>query len=210
MSLLKKFTGSSWVDIQPKKFSGGKWVECEVLQWNGTSWSKMTMQQYTATFECNWTGTYDKDNDIRGGFRSADLCQGRYTVEPWGLQRSLAGFPEMASTLAGARIDNVLLYLKNEHWYYYSGGTAVIGYHNHDLKPSKFSHSKYGAVYQKYTERGQAKWIDMPNSFGEGIRDGDYKGFSIFANSENISYYGAFHGASDGSYKPKIKVTYTK
>jgi hypothetical protein len=207
---LKRYNGSSWVDIQPKRWNGSSWVDVEVYRYDGNSWVKMTSQQFVTTWESTWTQTYRESGTKRTDYRAEKLCQGQYVSNPWGIMRSLAGFPSMTSELAGARIDKIEIYLRNEHWYYTSGGTVVIGYHNHASVPSTFSHSKYGAKTQAYSARGQALWIDMPIEFGEGIRDGEYKGFSIYANSENMNYYGIFYGANDGSSKPKIKITYTK
>lgn len=185
-------------------------MEPEIKKWDGAKWVVMNQQQYTETWEANWSQTYRYTGEKRWDERSEFLGQGQYVPSNfWGLQRSLAGFPSMASKLAGARIDDVKLYLRNDHWYYHAGGTAVIGYHNHSLEPSTFSHSKYKAKVQRYEARGQALWIDMPNEFGEGLRDGKYRGISLFANAESMHYYGFFYGANS-SYRPKIKITYTK
>jgi hypothetical protein len=213
VSDIKRFNGSSWVDINPKRFDGSNWVNVDALRFDGSKWVNMTSQQYTTTWTATWSQSYRGSGTKRTDYRSGKLCQGEYAYDPfWGLQRSLCGFNDvdMRSKLAGARIDDVDLYLKAEHWYWVSGGKAVIGYHNHSSEPTNFSHSKYGQKHADFNSRSHAQWIDMPNAFGEGIRDGRYKGFSIFASSYNHIYYGVFRGAYDGSYAPKIKITYTK
>jgi hypothetical protein len=210
VGLLKKFNGSSWVDVPFKKWSGSSWVEPEVKKWDGSKWVIINQQQYTTTWNATWSQTYRSTNEKRTDTRgNSNLMQGDSGLDPWNINRSLCGFGDIRSTLAGAKIDDVKLYLRSEHWWYYSGGTAVIGYHNHSSEPSTFSHSKYGAKSQKFDYRGHAQWIDMPNALGEGIRDGSYKGFSIYANSTSKSYYGEFNGAGS-SYRPKLKITYTK
>lgn len=210
MSFLKKWNGSSHVDINPKRWSGSSWVNAEAYKWDGSKWVNMTSQKYTTTWDATWTQTYRENGTKRTDYRSSKLCQGEYLSDPWGLMRSLCGFGDIASTLAGSVINDVQLYLKNEHWYYYAGGKAVIGYHNHSSEPTNFSHSKYGAKTESFSARGQARWIDMPNALAEGIRDGDYKGVSLYSSSNNMNYYGIFYGAGDGSSKPKLKITYTK
>ena len=211
MGNLKKYNGSSWVDVPLKKWNGSAWVEPEVKKWDGSKWVVLNQQKYTTTWNCTWTQTYRSSGTKRTDYRGEKLCQGTYGVtEPWGIMRSLAGFGDIRSTLSGSKINEVKLYLKNEHWWYSAGGTVQIGYHNHSSKPTTFSHSKSNAKSQKYTSRGQALWVAMPKAFGEGIRDGSYKGFSIYANSSNKTYYGIFYGAGDGSNKPKLKITYTK
>lgn len=210
MGLVKRWNGSSMVDINPKKWNGSAWVDVEVYKWDGSKWVNMTSQKYVNTWNSTWTQTYRDSGGKRTDYRANKLVQGYYgESEPWGLQRSLAGFGDIQTSIAGSKIEKVELYLYAEHWWYYAGGTAVIGYHNHSSEPSTFSHSVYGAKSQKFTARGQGQWITMPNTLGEGIRDGKYKGISIFANSYNKEYYGVFNGAGD-SYAPKLKITYTK
>lgn len=211
---IKKYTTSGWVDAPFKKWSGSAWVEPEVKKWDGSKWVIMNQQQYTKTWNANWSHTYRETGEKRTNSGNT-MYQGKYKyleTPIWGLMKSLCGFDDasMRTELAGSKISNIQLYLRAEHWYYYAGGTAVLGYHNHALEPSTFSHSKYGAKIQKYTSRDQAKWISMPIDFGEGIRDNRYKGFSIFANSTNDNYYGYFNGVESSSYKPKLKITYTK
>ncbi len=214
MGLITKHNGSSFADINPQKFNGSSWVDMDVFKSNGSAWENMTSQQYATTWEATWSQTYRESGTKRTDHRADKLCQGKYSGDsnPWGITRALCGFDDadMRSKLTGAKIDKVELYLKNEHWYYYAGGTVVVGYHNHASEPTNFSHSKYNAKTDSYSARGQAKWITMPKEFGEQLRDGSAKGFSIFANSTSYNYYGIFYGAYDGSSRPKIKITYTK
>ena len=210
MADLKVRKGGSWVDIKPKKRTSSGWVDADVYKRVNGKWVKMSSRKFTKTYNATWTQTYREAGTKRTDYRSEKLCQGRYVLEPWGVMRSLIGFGSVVNDLKGATINKVELYLRNEHWYYYAGGTAVLGYHNHSVRPTKFSHSKSGAVKQKYTARGQAKWITLPNAFGNGLRDKKYRGVSVFINSTNMGYYGIFYGAKDGSNKPKLKITYTK
>ena len=211
LSQIKRFNGTSWVNITPKRYNGSNWVDAQGYKFDGTKRVNITTQQYTKTWEATWSQTYRENGARRTDFRGNMLCQGKYADDIWGHMRSLCGFDDadIRATLSGAKIEKVELYLKNEHWYYYSGGTAIIGYHNHATEPDTFSHSLYNAKQQKYSSRGQAQWITMPNSLGEGIRDNKYKGFSIYAGSASIGYYGVFYGANS-SYKPKLKITYSK
>lgn len=210
MGFINKYNGSSFVDVPVKKWNGSAWVEPEVKKWDGSKWVVINQQQYTRTWDSTWTQSYGSDNQKRNNERGNKLIQGDSGLDHWGIHRSLCGFGDIKTVLAGAKINDVKLYLRSEHWWYYSGGTAVIGYHNHSSEPSTFSHSKYGAKSQSFDSRGHAQWIDMPNELAEGIRDGSLKGISIYASSESKNYYGVFNGAGDGSYKPKLKITYTK
>jgi hypothetical protein len=169
----------------------------------------MTSQLYTTTWDATWSQTYRSDNTKRTDYRGSSLMQGDSGEDPWNIQRSLCGFGDIQTALAGSKINKVELYLRCEHAWYQAGMTAYIGYHNHASEPTTFSHSVYGAKTQKFNYRGHAQWITLPNSFAEGIRDDKYEGFSIYASSSSKEYYGEFNGAGS-SYKPKLKITYTK
>ncbi|MFJ8247274.1 hypothetical protein [Peribacillus asahii] len=210
MARMKQLRQGVWSDVDVHQKRNGAIEKVQVNQRQGGSWTSLTTQKYTKTWEANWTQAYSESGAKRTDYRGSKLCQGRYASDPWGILRSLAGFPDMATELAGAKILDVKIYLHNEHWYYSAGGKAVIGYHSHGSEPTSFSHTKSEAKVESYSAREQAKWIDMPIAFGEGIRDGIYKGFSLYKNSQSLDYYGIFYGAGDGSKKPKIKITYEK
>lgn len=208
---IKTLRNGQWVDAELYTRRNGQWVRAEAYTRRNGQWANVTSQTYTDTFWASWTQTYRQTGSRRTDYRADKLVQGYYgEAEPWGLQRSLCGFGDIKSKLAGARIKKVELYLYAEHWWYYAGGTAVIGYHNHSNEPDYFGHSVYGAKYQRFTSRGQGMWIDMPIALGEGIRDGYYKGISIFADSYSRDYYGVFSGAWDGGNAPRLKITYEK
>jgi hypothetical protein len=209
VSLIKRHNGSSFVDINPKKFNGSSWVDVEVYKYDGSKWVNMTSQKYEKTWTATWTQSYRSTNEKRTDYRGSSLMQGDSGEDPWNIQRSLCGFGDIRTELAGSKINSVQLYLKSKHWWYYAGGTAVIGYHNHASEPTTFSHSKYGAKSQKFDSRDHAIWVEMPIALGEGIRDGVYKGISLYADSTSKNYYGEFHGAGT-SYPPKLKISYTK
>ena len=201
-----------WTPISPKKWNGSNWVDAQAYKWDGDKWVNVSTQQHVKTWDSTWTQSYGDENQKRTGDRALKLSHGYYpNVDGyWGIMRSLCGFGDIAKELQGAKIDKVEIYLRNEHWYYYAGGKVGIGYHNHATVPQTFSHSHYQAKVESYSARGQAKWITMPKSLGEGIRDGKYKGFSLYTDSKIMDYYGIFYGAQDGSNKPKLKITYTK
>lgn len=210
MSAIKKQTSNGMVDVPIKKMTSNGWVDADVYKFDGDEWVKITSEEYSKTWSATWSQTYRESGSKRTDYRSEKICQGKYVSEPWGIMKSLVGFPEMNEDLRGSKIKTVKIYLKNEHWYYNSGGKVVIGYHDHASKPSTFSHDKYGVETESYSSRGQGKWITMPRAFGEGLRDGNLEGFSVYARSSNLNYYGVFYGANDGSKKPKIKITFEK
>jgi hypothetical protein len=212
LAYIKRYNGSSWVNVPIKRFNGSNWVDVDVYKYDGSKWVKLTAQTYEKTWGATWSHSYrgnrnyEKRPDSRG---ASGLMQGNSGEDPWGTQRSLVGFGDIRSTIAGAKIESIKLYLKAKHFWYYSGGTAVIGYHNHSSEPNNFSHSKYGQKNQKFSSRTEALWINMPIELGNGIRDGRYKGISLYANSTSKNYYGEWYGEGS-SYEPKLKIKYTK
>lgn len=219
MALMKRWNGSSWQDYVPRRWNGSSWVNAIVRRWNGSSWQIISSQQFTKTWECTWTRSYGGNNAYKGDqWGGRKLYQGRYGspdswTYDWGRQKSMAGFnyTDIQNNLRGSRIDKVEIFLRNEHFWYYSGGAAYIGTHNNTSPPSNFAQRRYGLVYQAFQGRGQGYWITMPINFGEALRDGMEKGFTLYRDSNELSYYGYFHGENTGAaYAPKIRVTYTK
>lgn len=212
MGRIKRWSGSEWYDARVKRWSGAEWYDARVNMWNGSSWVDISAQKTTKTWNCTYTQTYREAGTRRTDYRSDKICQGRYVYEPWGIMRSLIGFDNgsIRNELQGAKIERVELFIHNEHWYYYAGGTLYVGYHNHANEPDIFSHSAYGVKSQKFYGRGGSQWVTLPNALAEGIRDGYYKGVSIFADSGAGEYYGIFSGMWDGDLAPKLRITYSK
>ena len=216
---IKKYNGSTWSDTKVLKHNGNGYENAVVRKHNGSSWDTISSQLYSDTWICTWTssqggnGRYGVTSEAGRGYR---MYQGRYgdpyaSWYDWGVQRSMAGFDylSMQSKLSGAEIEKVEIYLHNEHWWYYAGGKAVIGAHNETHDDKSFSHTEYGIKTVGFEGRGQAKWIEMPRDFGNKLRDGKAKGFTLYAESGSPSYYGYFSGYGS-AYAPKIRVTYRK
>lgn len=218
MGMIKRWNGGSWQDYRPKRWNGSSWVDAVVRRWNGSSWQTISSQQFTKTWEATWTRSFGGDNQYKGSQWGGErLYQGRYGAPDsnqydWGIQKSMCGFnyTDIQNNLRGARIDKVEIYLRNQHFWYYAGGAAYIGTHNATGAPWTFNQNRYGLVYQNFQGRGQGRWITMPINFGEALRDGREKGFTLYRNSHELSYYGYWYGADSGGNKPKIRVTYTK
>ncbi|MEV5451330.1 hypothetical protein [Streptomyces sp. NPDC052535] len=160
------------------------------------------VRQYTKTYTASWSGSYAN----RSGYNSyygAKCMQGYYSSNN-GVQASLIGFPAALGTdLAGATIQKAEIYLYAEHWYYASGGSAVIKAHSHTSRPAKFSSDSEAKTVS--WRRNEGKWVDITSVF-DSTR---WRGVALDPNSTNKTYYGAFRGAGQ-TYPPKLRVTYTK
>ena len=157
-------------------------------------------KEYVKTWTASWSASYaDRDGYI--SYYGSQMRQGYYS-STWDVQASLCGFP-IGSTLTGATIKKVEIYLYASHWYYNGGGTAVIRTHEHTSRPSSFS-SESGSKKVAF-KVGQGKWVNITSLF-----ENNDKGIALDpGNTTNREYYGRFHGAKEAN-KPKLRVTYTK
>lgn len=92
----------------------------------------------TTTYDASWSSSY-AGSGARNTWHTS-LNQG-YHSSQWGNQRALIGFPtsQIQADQAGRTITRVRVYLYYEHWYFNSGGTAIVGHHGHSAVPSTFS-----------------------------------------------------------------------
>ncbi len=172
--------------------------------------------QYTKTYSANGSASYQGDDDERAGI--AECYQGQYSSTN-GNQYSVILFPysTIASDLSGATINKVEVYLNNNHWYYNSGGTAIIGYHNSATTPSSFTYpSSTDNITRSSFTYGQAKWVTVDNSIGTAFKNGTAKGILLGKGqtaggtlSTDKLYYGYFAGNGQ-SGEPQLRITYTK
>lgn len=162
----------------------------------GTSSAKT----YTKTWTCAWSGSYS-NRAVYNSYYGKKLMQGYYS-STWNVQSSLAGF-NLGSTLTGATISKVEVYLYAAHWYYAGGGTAVIRTHEHTSRPSTFSTES--PAKRVSFNRGQGKWVDITSIF-----EANDKGITLDPGATtNREYYGRFHGVGETN-PPKLRITYTK
>lgn len=221
MAKIRRWDGKKWVDGNRfvKRWDGKKWVNAVVKMWDGKKWAIISEERRQTTWEATWTRSYGGASTQKpawlGGLSL--MHQGRYGAPDslqydWGIQKSMAGFnwQSIQAELKDSRIEKVELYLHNQHFWYYAGGRAHIGYHNASSPPSRFSKTAYGVRDIYYPGRGNAKWIEMPKDFGEQLKKGKAKGFTLFRNSTELSYYGYWYGAGSGWRTPKIRITYYK
>lgn len=164
---------------------------------------------YTRTYSATWYQTYTES----GGQRTDTTAnQGRLDSQ-YGNQRSLIGFDyaTIRSDLAGSTISKITLTAYAEHWWYNSGGTAVIGTHNYTSKPSSWSDSRVNQDRQTSANwpRSAKRTVTLSNTIGNEFRDGGTTGIAFGpGNSTDVIYYGKFSGS--GSNRPSITITYTK
>lgn len=114
------------------------------------------------------------------------------------------------AVLAGARIDKMELFLYANHWYYASGGDAVIGTHGTRYRASWANNPRISPALKVETAwpRGAGRWCDI-SLWGDGFKSGYDRGIVLGpSGGTNLRYYGRFDGQA--GQKPIIRVWYTK
>ncbi|MEU9774566.1 hypothetical protein [Streptomyces sp. NPDC047968] len=157
---------------------------------------------YTKTYSASWSGSYAN----RGSYNSyyGNKCLQGYYSSTNGMQAALIGFPSaLGSDLSGASIQKVELYLYFDHWYYNSGGKAVIKAHKHTSRPSSFSSDSEAKTVAWGKNVG--KWIDISSVFDSTT----WRGVALDPNNTSKDYYGRAQGVGQ-TYPPKLRVTYVK
>ncbi|WP_208874926.1 hypothetical protein [Streptomyces sp. PBH53] len=160
------------------------------------------VKQYTKTYAASWSGSYAN----RGSYNSyyGNSCYQGYYSSTNGMQAALIGFPASLSTdLAGATINKVQIYLYFDHWYYNSGGKAVIKAHKHASRPSTFSCDTEAMTVSWGKNVGQ--WVDITAVFDST----SWRGIALDPNNSDKTYYGRARGYGQ-TYAPQLRVTYTK
>lgn len=169
------------------------------------------VQTYTKTYTATWSGTYAENNTYTS-FYGNDVNQGRYD-STWGNQRGLIGFPAstIQSDLAGATINSIKVTLNAKHWYYNTGGTALIGAHDYTSRPSTWSDARVDQAQVTVTNwpKPGKKTVSLPISIGNEFRDGTTAGISLGpGTTTDFIYYGRFDGVGSSNV-PTLTITYT-
>lgn len=152
--------------------------------------AKPEVKRYTSTWS---NGGYGGDT------KNGTVYQGTYG----GYGNRYGGwlFPSaMRSALTGSTIEKIEVYLENAHWYYGSGGTAVIHPNNGSYKGILGSGTT-SANWPRYAGR----WVRLPSSWHASIVNGTYRGVSLYTTNRGLTYYGQFKGSPT-----KFRATYRK
>ena len=157
---------------------------------------------YTKTYAASWSGSY-ANRSAYNSYYGNKCLQGYYSSTN-GMQASLIGFPSsLATDLSGATIQKAEVYLYFDHWYYNSGGKAVIKAHKHTSRPSTFSSDSEAQTISWGKNVG--KWVDITAVFDST----SWRGIALDPNNSDKTYYGRAQGVGQ-TYPPQLRVTYTK
>lgn len=162
---------------------------------------------YTKSYTADWVRSYNGSGNYMSDQDTAN--QGYYSSER-GNQRSMIGFPGTVKTdLTGATVNKIEIYLYFQHWYSNAGGTAVIGCHGAENPVSTSSGTASIFTSAKWPKPG-GRWVTLPSSTYDEWKSGAWCGILLGpGDSTSGTYYGKANGIT-GSYKPTLRVTYTK
>ncbi|WVX87871.1 minor tail protein [Arthrobacter phage Berrie] len=155
-----------------------------------------TTKEWTATGTKSYTGS-GASYDYNTGYMYSGLSPAGY-----GDLRSVAVFPSLTSTLSGATINDIWIYVYYDFWYYGSGGNAAISLHGHSSLPASNPSLSYSMTSTGWP-RAAGRWVRLPDSTYAGFKSGSWKGFALGGHGGGYTEYGYAHDA-------RIKIRYTK
>jgi hypothetical protein len=163
---------------------------------------------YTREYPVTWARSWN-NGGAAVRFSNGELVQGYYNDGVNGDQMSAFGFDDatIRAALSGGTITAVDLYLYAHHWYWNSGGYVRIRTHNStatDVYPAVST-----TIDSEPMGKPEGKWIRLPNSVGDGFRNGTVRGFALDARdvARDLINFGRFDGLGWGS-PPRLRITY--
>lgn len=164
------------------------------------------------TWTAQWSQAYRQSGGFTGGTQTY-LYYGNSGESSFnGTQHSLIGFDyaDIQSTLSGATINKVEIFLDSLHTWAGSGATCFFGLHSNATKPSTYGGVVKDLISSAKLLRGQQEYHGISTEFGQSLRDGASKGVILQAPNSSNSYYGYVAGVGSGLPVPVLRVTYTK
>lgn len=221
---IKKYGGSSFSEINVRKrFDGNKWNDLTIgKRFDGSTWINLwdtetapvtpTERTYTKTYNLSsaqiYWGSGNQDNQSSSVI---DLIVGSHGGTSSTNRRTLLFFPisSIKSDLSGASISKVELYLHRRNT---SHGNASSNLYvkscTYSSAPSKWNGYDSGAADSgtPVFTRGEAKWITLLNSVGNGMRDGSINCLCLDTDGNyNMSAYGRYVRSGTA-----LRITYKK
>ena len=190
---IKRWDGSKWVNVSAiYRWDGSKWVKAKCRRWDGSKWvdtiEYIYTKQYAPSSYQNFWNNGSKDNQYPD-----EHIQGTYDSSSGNRRRALIILPysSIASDLAGATIQSVRLRLKRLNTSHGTSGKGTVVVHSHNISsiPSSWTGSGLTQRATAGFERGEEKWVTLPNAVGNGLRDGTIKGLALATDSTGLGYY---------------------
>ncbi|MET9797426.1 hypothetical protein [Nocardiopsis alba] len=194
-------------------FDMGPTEYVEELEYNLEADTAPTVQRtktYSATYSSSWFNNSSFPNSRLSG---SEVYQGRFNASG-GTRYAKIGFnwSQIQSDLSGATINRVRFRLTNQHSYSNGGLTARIGTHNNASEPT--GATSLTGDFSRWTQefnKGQTRWVTLPNAVGNEFRDGNSRGITLGrTDAGTLAEYGYFYGANaSAARRPQLEITYT-
>jgi hypothetical protein len=116
---------------------------------------------------------------------------------------SMAIFPNLLSTLSGATITGIWIYVYYDFWYNNAGGNAYIGFHGWASLTSTAPAKTYAHAVSNNWPKAAGRWVPISSSTFAGWKSGQHRGITLGGSGGGYERYGYAHN-------PKIRIKYTK
>ena len=115
-------------------------------------------------------------------------------------------FSSIASTLSGATINNVEVFIQRQNTSHGTvTGTVRIWTHSSDQLLNSWTGTGIIQRGSSSINRGEGKWISVSNAVGNGLRDSTIRGLALYTSSLSAAEYIRTNPSST-----RIRITYTK
>jgi hypothetical protein len=169
----------------------------------GTGGGEVTPPAIKKNYDQTWTATGFASFNGDGTSSTGDPSMMACGLGPNGDMSSMAVFPDLTGTLAGATVTGVWAYLYFDYWDNPAGSTANIALHGQPALTSSKPALSY-ATYAVSANWAQAsgRWVKISSSTYAGWAAGTHKGFTL-GGSGSTEPYGLAHN-------PQLRITWTK
>lgn len=206
----------TWRKATPHVKVSGTWRKCQKVWANvGGTWQLVWQDrapQTVSTFDATDSGSFQYGSFDRWRTDNDDVYQGEYG---FGDHRGCYFYGSnpfsILNTDGGRVIDKVEIYLVRKNGGGSSAAQGVDGYlHGYTSQPA----SSTAPVLSQGPESfgsfawGEAKWVTLPNDWGEKLRDGTHKGVGIWAGSDQSPYV-ILDGRSVNSNRGRLRITHS-
>jgi len=172
----------------------------------GNTGGEVTAPAVKKNYDQTWNATGIRSFLGSGGtyaFNTQYMYSGLQYGTSNGDLSSMAIFPSLTSTLSGATITGIWVYVYYDFWYYGGGGDAYIGMHGQTALTSTKPTKTYSHAVSTGWPRAAGRWIKMSSSTYAGWVSGTHRGITLGGSGGSYERYGYAHD-------PKIRITWTK
>lgn len=159
-----------------------------------------SVQTQTIDWWASGSTTYFTSSGAVYGNDPDSAIQGSYDGSSGNRRHTAWWFADLTSRLSGATINDVQMYARNTWTYANAGGTGHFYAHNG-------SNAAGANVMNAYFQRGQERWMPMPSTYWDALKNGSMRGFMCLTNSTDRNEYLRFAG---GAQTACLRITYTK